>query len=278
MSFQKGQSTYFQNGTSQDIFDVASNGGKGVYDSPFCFYQWVPATADDELIATVQSCPQTDGLLDLNYNAVMSANTKINAVQLDCTRLVYITLDSEPDDPLTLLITGYDRRFIEYQAEVTIGTSSISGSTNSGFYGITSIEVSSNVGDYSAGISVGTNNYITLPYFSCGSANFVIQMTYNSASISPYTYLTAAANWRTTEPLLTSNDCKGAIQLPSSPNGLKLFTILYWVYGEDADLQRRLQSGDTSAYELIGEPNPASTTVPYPADIPPPLLVQADST
>lgn len=285
MSFPKGQVSYYPNGTSQDLFNVPdNNGGFGVFDSPMCFYQWIPQTASDDLIASAQTCPTTDGYLTLNYNTYSTGNSfhttenpTANSFQLDCPRIIEITLDSEPSSAVTFLITGYDKRYVEYQTEVTIGTSATSASTNVGFYGIISIEVSSGSEDADI-VVVGTNSYITLPYFSCLNQNFVIQMTYNGSQISPYTYLTAASNWRTTQPGLTTSDCKGVIQLPSAPNASKLFTILYWVYGEDAELQAALQAGDTSAYQLIGEPNPPSTTSPYPADTPPPLLVQADST
>jgi hypothetical protein len=288
--FVRQQCTQITNGISSDLFNVNNSLGVGVYSSPLSYYSVIPQSFNENFVTTYIASPPKNTFLPLNQENVQTNAQGQKVVVLDCLRNLQIYAGGEQASNQTFLVTGYDDNGIAVQEAITMQADYYETYGYKGFKSIVSVEVVTSGCEGS--ITVGTNNGIALPTHLCLSAQHIISVSYNNVPLTlvSNTYPTSASevgffsnNWRTTEPSATTVDAKGLFVLYQSPNGTGVFSVLYYQYGSDSQLQAQLANNDYSAYTMIGYPSPGPYPDPSnpPLRLPntqPPLLVAADET
>jgi hypothetical protein len=199
------------------------------------------------------------GNIPLNTVAVAGATVGYNTstpitylgqfpcIQLDCEREVSFTWTAPTTAPVNIVITGVDYRGVSISEQLTVDVGNTNNFSSKMYSIIQSINFSANPG---VTFRVGNSNTIGLPYLLLNLAD-VVSCTWNNATINAFNGdVLTGINWRLANagvpvnvPSLTNAvSTRGRVSLPSSPDGLTILSLCYFVYGADSEVNGNLQN------------------------------------
>ncbi len=268
--------THYENGLSIGINNVQFPLQVDVPVSPIYTFKIVPASIDTDCIAAAQSLGTgtAGGNLTLQTTVQGTAPNIISqpityrgqtGVLLDCERALAIVFSSPTQVATVLTVSGYDYRGVPTQyTSGTLATGTDDFSETVPFSVITSVNFSVNpfISDASKTISVGTNQWIALPYLLTND-DYVISTSWagsplSSSSGAVYT----GYNWRLNSSYGTYS-ARGFVDCGlTAPNGTNLLVITYYVYGADAELSNQISNKNQSALKIVNVQKNASSSYP----------------
>ena len=266
----KQNTTYLQNGVSQDVQKVSNNlqgtaiSGNGISIPPFFLYNVVPFTTTTGFVSPAATIIAGAPVTFTAANTVIFNG--IPAVQLDCLRVPTFTTGGAgglSTVATTVTVTGYDNNYIPVTSQKTFADGAIAPATtyvvgSKSFYLITSVTFSALPGAAGQGVntvSVDNGSALGLPYF-VPNAQYIYYMAWNGALLNPFNNaafipgyqfnpLTGAGSLGL--PTATSIDARGIVIPASVPDGTKMLTVMGYQYGADSYLQAMLANNVLSA-------------------------------
>ena len=264
------QATYLMNGLACDITGYKAPITKGVYLQNHYLYNVIPLAqntsaiaASQRVVATGSTDPDQAFSITLSFNDSVILRGSERYTLADCPRIPLLNFGAGVTVGVTTVtITGLDNnlKLLVAQQQIPIGATGIVVS-NKAFYLISKIFFSSDPG---VAVSVGWSDYIGIPHF-VPSSNYVHSIKWNGAAIADNLF-TPGFKWRTTStdslnanylaPTGFTADAHGYVNLStqgSRPNGSRMLSIFYYVYGADAELYAQAQNSIVidSTYQTI---------------------------
>lgn len=252
------QATYLMNGLACDITGYKSPITKGVYLQNHYFYNVIPFAQNTSAIAASQR-PYATGsaIADEAYSVIFSNNDSVilrgseRYTLADCPRIPILNFGAATAAVTTVTIVGLDNnlKIVIAQKQIPLGQTA-TVVLNKAFYLVSKVFFSSDPG---VAVSVGWSNYIGIPHF-VPSSNYVHNIKWNGAAIADNLF-TPGFNWRTTSidplnanylaPTGFTADAHGYVNLStqgSLPDGSRMLSIFYYVYGSDAELYAQAEN------------------------------------
>lgn len=285
MSITPQITSYIQNGTRVDIQKVQMLLGTGVQQPPMCLYNVIPAAPNNTYVAAAQGVLANTPLTLTTANSITFLG-QYPVVVLDCQRGLSITFAANTTSNTTVTWTGYDDRNIPVTSTATFNSGTVGGTyplANGGTVNqlkccsmVSSVTFTADPG---VQVSIGTGLTIGLPYF-CPNRQYIQSLSWNGGwGIMTNTGTVASVLWNPLQSLIfttgyqfnpvsgagavappsaTTRDARGFVDLGNAtaalnpPNGSRLLSVFYYVYGADSYLQAQLTNALPSAITQTG--------------------------
>lgn len=283
--------SHIVNGISTDIYGVSFPLTSGVTMPQLCVYNLIPPPTVASSVGYFLTTAFNGGVITLNTANTSGSGILITeAISFNGNQAikfanglensVWFSPASATVTGMNVTITGYDYCGVAVSEVLTINAGSVSGviQSNKTYWLVTSITFSANPG---VNVQIGNGYLFGLPYMLRSFSN-VINAWWNNAQIDPTLYMGPANPWRSTAPNMTAHtpdtlttSARGVIKVPSTaaPNGVRLLSTSYYVYGANAQTEAELTNLNQSTLTWVGVQRNASNTA-YVA----PSLTEADLT
>ena len=281
--------TYVKNGFSCDTTETQYPLQMGVPIQIIYTFRVAPATTSNTCVAASNAWLGASTTYTLRTTAATSGTQIITApitidgvagVELDCERSLSVTTAGTTTALATLTVTGYDyrRKALTFYYQLASGSVAGTYALSTPIAIVTGIFSDVNPGvnlsfgnaQNTAGTNYGT---IGLPYY-LPDLDSVMKCTWNGAAVDSDD-IYPGTQWRVNPPTventfpssnsdLDSSLARGAIILPSAPDGSKKLTVTYFVYGSDGEVNNQLQNRIQSTISIVDVQSNSSSEYVWP--------------